>query len=232
MPPLLLLWDIDGTLLHSGGAGLEALRQALRKDCGIEDDLQGVEMAGRTDPSIVEEICLRHPGRAPEAGAYLAGYLRELALWLPRRKGRVMPGVRKLLEWAHAHPEVHSALLTGNIERGARLKLAHYRLEEFFEFGAFGDDSADRNELGPIALRRARSRLRKDFHLRSTWVIGDTPHDVACARALGCRVLAVATGRHTAAELEQCRPDATFADLSDHERVIAVLTGAAAPRSA
>lgn len=232
MPPLLLLWDIDGTLLHSGGAGEEALRQALLKRCGIQDDLKGVEMAGRTDPSIMRDICLRHPNRGLGPQAFLEGYLEELSAWLPRRKGYVMPGVRELLEWAHAHPEVHNAILTGNIERGARLKLTHYQLEIFFEFGAFGDDSADRNQLGPIALKRARAHLRKDFNLHFTWVIGDTPQDVTCARALGCRMLAVATGQHTAAELERCGPDVTLPDLSDRDRVIAVLTGAAAPRSA
>jgi phosphoglycolate phosphatase-like HAD superfamily hydrolase len=220
MHPLLLLWDIDGTLILAGGAGEEALRQALLNGFGIRDDLKDVEMAGRTDISILDDICRRHPGRGLTPEKYLEGYLAELPLWLPRRKGRVLPGVRELLEWAHAHPEVHNALLTGNVSAGAHLKLKHYGLDRFFEFGAYGDDSGDRNKLGPLALERARAHLKKDFHIRFTWVIGDTPHDVTCARALGCKALAVATGKHSVRTLQDCHPDAVFSDLSDRARVI------------
>lgn len=223
MHPILLLWDIDDTLLSTGGAGMAALCQAFHRCTGIRSALEDIEVAGRTDRAILREICRKFQRPGLTVKKMLAEYLSELPKLLPLRKGRVYPGVRKILEWSHAHPEVHNGLLTGNVERGAHLKLAHYGLDSFFEFGAFGDDSPDRNRLGPIVLRRARRRLKKDFQIESTWVIGDTPHDIACGRALGCKVLAVATGHYSLRQLKACRPNLVFKDLSDHRRMIRLL---------
>ncbi len=220
MHPLLLLWDIDGTLLFTSGAGEEALRQTLKNRFGILDDLGGVEMAGRTDTSIAQDICNRHPTHALNPDDLLEAYLEILPECLAFKKGGVFPGVRELLDWSHAHPEVHNALLTGNIQRGAFAKLRHYQLDQYFEFGAFGDDSPDRNRLGPVALERARTILKKDFHINFTWVIGDTPKDIACGRALGCKVLAVATSRYPLLELERHKPDLAVANLSDVQKII------------
>jgi phosphoglycolate phosphatase-like HAD superfamily hydrolase len=111
-------------------------------------------------------------------------------------------------------------LLTGNIRRGADLKLRHFGLDSYFEFGAFGEDAMDRNRLGPIALQRAREHLKKDFHIGFTWIIGDTPRDIACARALGCKVMAVATGRHSIDELARHHPEAVVSDLRDRDAII------------
>jgi phosphoglycolate phosphatase len=146
--------------------------------------------------------------------------LEELPKQLAKKKGGPCVGVKELLDWSHAHPEVHNALLTGNVKRGAFLKLKYYGLDKFFEFGAFGDDSPDRNKLGPIALERARTLLKKDFHINYTWVIGDTPRDIDCARALGCKVLAVATGRYSVAHLEQYQPNMAFENLLDYASII------------
>ncbi len=220
MHPLLLLWDIDGTLVESLGTGIEALSLALLNRFGVLDDLDGLEIAGRTDTAIGEELSGKHRNHGVEAAELLEAYLDQLVELLPKRTGKVCPGVREILDWCHAHPEAHNALLTGNVRRGATIKLGHFGLNDFFEFGAFGDDSADRNQLGPIVLERARARLKKDFHLRRTWIIGDTPRDVECARALGCRALAVATGPFTLDQLRACNPDLAFEDLSDHAAVI------------
>lgn len=222
---LLLLWDIDGTLIVSGGAGEEALRQALLNRFGILDDLSGMEIAGRTDTVIIADLCCKYREHGCEEAELLESYLEYLPTVLSQARGYVCPGVRKLLAWFHEHPEIHNALLTGNVRKGAYMKLEHYQLDSFFEFGAFGDDAMDRNQLGSIALERARVLLKKDFHIESTWVIGDTPRDVACARSLGCKVLAVATGRYSVEQLQVHQPDLVFPDLSQMDEVIARLEG-------
>ena len=124
------------------------------------------------------------------------------------------PGVLGILEEAHRRPEFVQALLTGNIEKGARLKLTRYGVNHFFEFGAFADDSSVRNELGPHAQRRAHERHREIFSPDRIFVIGDTPHDVACARAMGAKAIAVATGSFTAEQLRECGADAVFTDFA------------------
>jgi phosphoglycolate phosphatase len=223
MHPLLLLWDIDCTLLVSGGAGEEALRQSLLNKFGIIDDLSDIEIAGRTDMLIAMDVAKKFVDHNIEPKEFLDGYLEYLQQLLPKKQGRRCPGVKEILDWSHAHPEVHNALLTGNLQRGAFLKLKHYQLDSYFEFGAFSDDSHDRNKLGPIALERARKHLNKDFHIEYTWVIGDTPKDIACGRALGCKVAAVATGRYTVEQLETHQPDLLYQDLSDYQKVISDL---------
>ena len=228
MCPLLLLWDIDGTLLTCR-TGVDALQRALLNRYGVIDDLSRVEMAGRTDTAIAEEIAASHPGHSVEPAGLLDAYLEEMEEMLPSRGGTVFPGVREILDWSHAHPEVHNALLTGNIEKGAHLKLRRFDLDGFFEFGAFGSDSSNRNDLGPVVLDRARARLKRDFSLDHTWVIGDTPRDIDCGRALGCRVLAVATGNYPVETLGAA--DLAVRDLSDYQAVIRRIcpNGAGAP---
>jgi phosphoglycolate phosphatase-like HAD superfamily hydrolase len=221
--PLLLLWDIDGTLISTGRAGVEALQQALLNDFGIIDDLGDIEIAGRTDTAITADICRKHQQHLFTGSDLLEAYLEHLPLVLPKKNGQIFPGIKDILNWSHDHTEVHNALLTGNVKKGAYIKLGHYQLAEYFEFGAFGDDSIDRNKLGPIALERARSFLKKDFHIEYTWIIGDTPRDIDCARALGCKVLAVATGRYSVEQLQQHEPDLVLPSLSDHKSVITEL---------
>lgn len=220
MHPILLFWDIDGTLITSGGAGEESFRQALLERYGIIDDLGEIEIAGRTDLAIAMDLCRKYQDYGCASAELVESYLERLPILLSKKKGSVFPGVRELLEWSHEHPEVHNALLTGNVKRGAFLKLKHYGLDRFFEFGAFGDDSPDRNKLGPIALERARILLKKNFHIEYTWVIGDTPHDIRCARVLGCKVLAVATGRFSMEQLQTHHPDLALADLSQTHKIV------------
>jgi len=212
----LLLWDIDGTILHTGKAGETALGRAMEKLYGINRGLQGLEIAGRTDKWIVEQLLGRDgkPNGPEEVGQFLDVYVELLADELPRRNGGLHPGVLGILEEAHQRPELVQALLTGNIEKGARLKLTRYGVNHFFDFGAFADDSSIRNELGPHAKRRAQEKHGEEFPPERIFVIGDTPHDVACARAIGAKAIAVATGSFTKRQLKDCGADAVFTDLA------------------
>jgi phosphoglycolate phosphatase-like HAD superfamily hydrolase len=212
----LLLWDIDGTILHTGKAGETALGRAMEKLYGINRGLQGLEIAGRTDKWIVEQL-LGRDGKSnglEEVAQFLDVYVELLAEELPRRNGGLHPGVLGILEEAHQRPELVQALLTGNIEKGARLKLTRYGVNHFFDFGAFADDSSIRNELGPHAKRRAEEKHGDEFPPEKIFVIGDTPHDVACARAIGAKAIAVATGSFTKRQLKDCGADAVFTDLA------------------
>ena len=212
----LLLWDIDGTILHTGKAGETALGRAMEKLYGINRGLQGLEIAGRTDKWIVEQLLGRDekPNGLEEVAQFLDVYVELLAEEVPRRNGGLHPGVLGILEEAHKRAELVQALLTGNIEKGARLKLTRYGVNHFFDFGAFADDSSIRNELGPHAKRRAEEKHGEEFPPERIFVIGDTPHDVACARAIGAKAIAVATGSFTKRQLKDCGADAVFTDLA------------------
>ena len=152
----LLLFDIDGTLIHSGGAGVQALISAFRERFGITDDLRGIEIAGMTDSGIVASILKKYniPATTENVSAFLDSYVHFLSLELPRREGKLLPGVLELLEKLKSRRHVVLALLTGNVSRGAQLKLEHYSVWHFFEFGAFADDHQDRNRLGSFARAR------------------------------------------------------------------------------
>jgi phosphoglycolate phosphatase-like HAD superfamily hydrolase len=217
----LFLFDIDGTLLASGGAGIRALEAATLDVFGTKA-LDGVEIAGRTDSSIARQLFARHGQEAtPENTArFFDGYLSHLAAFLPQVQGSLLPGVIALLDALKARTDCVLALLTGNLERGAHLKLTHYGVWHYFEFGAYADDHHDRNELGPVAQSRAKERLGLEFSPEDIFVLGDTPHDVSCARAIGAKAVAIATGRHTRRQLAECEPDFLFDDLSDVDSVL------------
>jgi phosphoglycolate phosphatase len=193
--PLLLLWDIDGTLLSSSGAGLRALGSALQSTFSISGSLDGIEFAGRTDPWIIRQIFQKFdlPLNEVTYRRYFDAYLGFLPGEMQQGTARVLPGVRERLAEAAARPHVTQGLLTGNQRQGARVKLEHHGLWGHFPFGAFADDHEIRNELGPHALRRAQEHRGYSFSPHRTWIIGDTPHDIACGRAIGARTLG---GRH------------------------------------
>jgi phosphoglycolate phosphatase len=221
----LLLFDIDGTLIHSGGAGIEALKRALKERFGIEDDLHDIEFAGMTDSGIVVSILNKHkiPASAENVAAFLDSYVHFLSSELPRRKGKLLPGILELLENLKGRKHVVLALLTGNVSRGAQLKLGHYGVWHFFEFGAFADDHHDRNQLGPFARARAKEKHGREFSAEEIDVIGDTPRDIACGKALGARTIAVATGSWSRERLSQYNPDILIDDFSDVHRLIHTL---------
>jgi phosphoglycolate phosphatase len=222
---LLLLWDIDGTLIASGGAGMRALQVALRTVFGIDGSLQDIEFAGRTDYWIIREI-FRKFGLAatPENFArYFDGYVAALPAELVNPHARVLPGIPEILRAAAAHGQIAQGLLTGNVRRGAQVKLAHHGLWDHFAFGAFADDGEHRNELGPHAVRRAGERHGVEFSAANVWVIGDTPHDIACGKIIGARTLAVATGGYRIEQLQIHNPTIVLEDLADTAKVLRLL---------
>src|ERR1700751_332034 len=221
----LLLFDIDGTLINSGGAGVHALKSAFKERFGLDDDLHDIEIAGMTDSGIVVSILNKHkiPATNENISGFLDSYVHFLSLELPRRKGKLLPGVLKLLEKLKARPHVVLGLLTGNVSRGARLILEHYGVWHFFEFGAFADDHRDRNQLGQFARARAKEKHGREFAASEIDVIGDTPRDIACGKALGARTVAVATDRWSRDELAKHKPDFLIDDLSNVESVIDTL---------
>lgn len=221
----LVLFDIDGTLLTSGGAGEKALRLALRERFGRDDDLKTVEIAGRTDSGIARAL-FQKQGIEPSVenlAAFYDSYLSHLARELPKHTGRLLPGIVLLLEKLKARNEVALGLLTGNLSRGAEIKLTHYGVWHFFEFGAYADDHHDRNELGHFARQRARERLGFEFAPADVFVLGDTPHDIQCGKVIGAKTIGIATGNFTRAQLQTHAPDFVFDDLSDVASVLAVI---------
>src|SRR5881409_1138522 len=221
----LLLFDIDGTLIHSGGAGVHALKSAFKERFGVADDLHDKEIAGMTDSGIVISILNKHkiPATNENVSGFLDSYVHFLSLELPRRKGKLLPGVLELLERLKTRKRLVLALLTGNVSRGAQLKLSHYGVWHFFEFGAFADDHHDRNELGAFARARAKEKHGREFSADEIDVIGDTPRDIACGKALGARTIAVATGRWGRDELAKHQPDFLIDDLSNVETIMDTL---------
>jgi phosphoglycolate phosphatase-like HAD superfamily hydrolase len=223
----LILWDIDGTLIVSGRAGIFALTKAFAAVHGRTPDLGKIDVSGRTDKWIAGQV-LEQQGIAASAEnihAYLEAYLQALPAEIQTRAGRVLPGIIPLLDILHGRADIAQGLLTGNLQRGARIKLGHYQVWHYFEFGAFGDDSPWRNELGPHALRRAREKHAVEFAPADTFVIGDTPHDIECGKAIGAKTIGVATGRFSSAELQAHQPTAVFADFADTASFLRVIDG-------
>lgn len=229
----LILWDVDGTLIRSDGVGAEVMMEAARSVTGL-DQVPQVAMGGCTDPQIlrsiftaaelaedrIEEIL---PSALAKAEQVMARVEHQL-----RARGRALPGVPELLERLGNTPGVRQTLVTGNVAPNAAVKVAAFGLTEHFdvEVGAYGSDHADRNELVPLALRRVEE-LRGERYDPATevWVVGDTVHDLACARAGGSRCLLVGTGATSPEDLEAVGADAHMADLSDVTAALAVLTG-------
>lgn len=225
----IVLFDIDGTLILTGGAGMRALNRACEDLIGRADALDGIPLAGRTDWIILEDAVSRlgRPLDSPLFDALRDRYLAYLAQEI-ERPGRgakgVMPGVRELLDRLHVREDVFLGLLTGNFEAGARIKLGYFDLWKYFRCGAFGDDAADRNALVPFALSRARRCGLESATERDVLVVGDTPHDVACALAAGATPIAVATGSYTADDLRASGAVVVFRDLRETEVFEALLS--------
>jgi phosphoglycolate phosphatase len=212
------LFDIDGTLLSSGGAGKAAMEAALGTEFGIGQVTDDVPFSGRTDRAIARDLFRLHSVQdSPQNWQrFLAAYLRHLPLYLSSHKGAVLPGIAALLESLQARGDVAVGLLTGNVRDGARLKLGHYGLFHHFAFGAFGDVHLDRDDVAREALHVVRTFLKGGaVDLERIWVIGDTPLDVRCARSIGARVVAVATGWHSLELLAAAQPDLVVADFTD-----------------
>ena len=222
----LILFDIDGTLLSAGRAARESVLAALTEVYGWSGTADSHDFSGKTDPQIIRELIREAVGDdrcEAELRRALDRYLEELSGRLSPESVVPKPGIPRLLERLAAEPSVTLALLTGNLERGARLKLEPPGFNAYFPFGAFGSDSADRYELPAIAIERARERTGRTFAGKSVVVIGDSVHDVACGRSLGVRSIAVATGPTRPERLAAERPDALFESFADVERAAEVI---------
>jgi len=226
----LLLFDIDGTLVDTRGAGLAALLDAAEDILEVErESVPVLDLAGATDGGVMRSL-FGALGRADDAAIrqrYLECYLGHLKRRLQDEAfgGEALPGVATLMEALAKVPQVKLGLLTGNVRMGADHKLRRFALDHYFEDGAFGDDADDRNLLGPVAVRRFEAQAGVGIPVDEVIIIGDTVKDVACARALGARCLAVATGVHGRTGLVESGAWICLDDLQDTERVVMLLTG-------
>jgi phosphoglycolate phosphatase-like HAD superfamily hydrolase len=214
--PWLLLFDIDGTLVDTGGKGMSALKKTAIEVFG--SDGPPLDLAGSTDLGIIENLYVHFQVEPSSELTHrffeiYHKYLEE-SLEANPAEGRVLDGVFELLENL-AGQNAQLGLLTGNTALGAEIKLRHYGLHHHFPFGAYGSDRADRNLLGHIALERALAVTGKKFTPDRTLIIGDTPKDIACAHAISARCLAVATGHFTAEQLEQAGADWVLGSLRE-----------------
>ena len=224
-----LFWDIDGTLLTTARAGVFAWEDAVRELTGREFELVSMRIAGLTDFQIAQRTFQTLGVEADETllRRFVDRYGELLPSSLPRKQGTVMPNVFEILERLHARPDVRSYLLTGNTRAGARAKLTHYNLLQYFPNGAFAEDTGDRGSIARRALSLAR--LDGDVDEKRIFVIGDTPHDVECARAIDARTIAVATGGYTLDELEAHQPWRVLPELPGVEEFEKLIDESADP---
>jgi phosphoglycolate phosphatase-like HAD superfamily hydrolase len=227
----LVLFDIDGTILHSGGAGRDAMEHALTTIFGTAGD-PSMRYDGKTDRQIVRESMRAAGYRDADVDSrmdeVIALYVASLPSRLndPERRVGMYPGVAELIGAVHQRPESALGLLTGNVEAGARLKLAAAGLDfDQFRVNAFGSDHEVRGELPAIAHRRMLELFGIALRGRDVVVIGDTPADISCGRSLGARAIAVATGWYSVDDLRAHNPYAVFADLSDTAAVLEAIAG-------
>lgn len=215
-------FDIDGTLLLSGGAGRVAMTQVMNEMFGL-DELHRVKVHGRTDRGIVEELFSKHgiPCDEDVRRQFSNRYHELLPGSMHECEGVLMPGAVALLERLADTPEVKLGILTGNSEAAAWAKLKHFKIDQFFEFGGFGGNHSERNDVARLTLENCRATYRDHpVEAQQAWVVGDTVNDIVCARAIGAKVIAVATGGSEYNELVEHKPDLLLRDLSDPEFIL------------
>jgi phosphoglycolate phosphatase len=217
-----LFWDIDGTLLTTARAGIRAWEEGVAERVRKPVDLSEFQTAGLTDIEIARRLAATHGLDPAGADGLLRSYEKYLPESLGTRTGTVLPNVLPILERLRGRSDVHSALLTGNTRSGAAAKLRHYGLAQFFEDGAFADGADDRATIARTALTQAR-QIVGTVSPEQIYVIGDTPHDVACGKAIGARVVAVATGGYTLEQLRATDPWWLLSSLPDPDQFLARL---------
>ena len=221
----LLLFDIDGTILLTDGAGTRAANRAFEKIHGLRDAMEGIDAAGKTDPLILREMFgngLSRDYTEDEAKELYREYILFLEEEVEKSRIEIMPGIPKLLENLSSRKDMILGLATGNIEHGARIKLRKSGLDAHFRVGGFGSDSGSREALVRVAIERAKGHLKNSEDFEKIYVIGDTPHDIIHGRAAGAVTVAVATGRYSFTELGEHHPDYLFEHLADYENVIKI----------
>jgi phosphoglycolate phosphatase-like HAD superfamily hydrolase len=226
-----IFWDIDGTLLTTGKAGVPAWEAAVREVTGREFALSSIRVPGLTDYQIaVRTFELLGVDTDPQTVARMVRRYEELLPEsLPRKQGRVLPNVREILDELRGRADVRSYLLTGNTRGGARAKLTHYGLFDYFPDGAFAEDAGDRSTIAARALELARRAgpVAGD----GVFVVGDTPHDIHCANAIGARTIAVGTGGYSLEELTAHGPWRVFAELPPPADFLALIDSGRAKKS-
>lgn len=230
LPQRLALFDIDGTLIRDRGAARDAFASALRTVFDCIPPLDQYDFSGRTDPEITHMVLENSGLTAAEIdsriGELWPRYLSELQERITRTPVEVIEGVEHLLAELEKESGITTGLLTGNVEEGARTKLASGKLNRFFGFGAFGSDSARRADLPPIAMSRAVERTGHRFEASDVVIIGDSIHDVRCGKPHSATSIAVATGKTSADNLRAEEPDFLFEDFTDAPAVLSAILGA------
>lgn len=224
----LLLFDIDGTLIDSNGAGGAAILDAAEEHFGIQrEHFPPLQLAGSTDPAIAMDVFghLNRSHAPEEVTSFLDRYLSHLQRRLQAEdfSGYTLPGVTQLLQALRSESAAHLGLLTGNVRRGAVIKLTRHGIFEHFIEGGFGSDHHDRNQLGPVALQRMQEATGTTYDIADVIVIGDTPKDIRCAEAFGAKCLAVATGQYSHAELSALNPWRCVESFADVPAIVELL---------
>lgn len=217
-----MLFDIDGTLLDSGGAGTRSLEYAFMEVLSIESAMKGISLAGKTDVQIIREALTKHgiPSADGAIPNLINAYLKYLAVEIGAKREDVLLrqlklGARDLLDYLLSAPGLSLGLLTGNVQEGAWIKLGSFGIHRYFSFGAFGCDHEDRTKLLPIAVRMFEKISGFSVDYRDCVVVGDTPLDIGCAKPHGAYTVAVSTGHYSVSELEAAGADAVFDRLPD-----------------
>lgn len=221
----LFLFDIDGTLISAGGAGTRSLNLAFKEVLEISDAFKNFEMAGKTDIQIIKEGLIIH-GIKPTPlmiKKLIKSYIKNLSIEINNNSKHLKKGVPQFLNFIKNELRFPTGLLTGNIEKGARIKLEAFSLNPFFPFGAFGSDHEDRNHLLPIAIERFFRIYKRKISFNQCIIIGDTPRDVECAKLYGAKVIAVATGPYKEEELQKTEADFVIKDLTQIKKSLKFL---------
>ncbi len=216
----LLLFDIDGTLLISKGAGRKAMQAAVRRITKKQDvTIDGVDFSGRTDPQIIKDVFVQNGFNEADWEQWipdaLEAYVEAFQTAFEHDQFIALPGVQRLVKQLHDTSNVQLAILTGNLETTAYLKLQSIGLESYFPFGAFASDDADRYKLPRIAVHRALKHTGHAFDGKNVVIIGDTRHDILCGKDINVLSVAVSTGHYSAEDLHVHEPDVLFNDLSN-----------------
>lgn len=221
----IVFFDIDGTMLNTGGAGQKAMELALVEEFQVDFPFDGILTAGRTDCGISDEVFERFGlvDTPAERQRFVRSYLDRLPVCLEELPGALLPGIRELLERLTDHEQAVLSLLTGNYAEGAWIKLRHFQIDHFFQFGGFGDDHPHRDDVARLAISSASGFLNRPLDGNESVVIGDTPADIQCARAINARAVAVATGVYSSDELLLHNPDFLFEDLTHTPSILSAL---------
>ena len=213
----LILFDIDGTIMDSGGAGTRSMDIAFKELFSVDNAFRDISMAGKTDVEILKEGLKRHnlPSDNGVIPAFISAYVKNLARDIDNPKKVIKPGIAELLGMLSERDGIRLCLLTGNLEEGARIKLKSIGVDRYFPFGAFGSDHEDRNMLLPIAADKFKGLYKEGISFKDCIIIGDTPKDVECARPYGAKAIAVATGPYSMDILNNTGADMVLKDLSN-----------------